>query len=141
MSYTEEIFAAIDREVKPLIAERDALFEDNARLSKWVEDLQSGMYVNCVYCGHQYGPSKSMPVSMADVLKAHVENCPKHPMSQLKDALNGMIGLVQLFSHNSDIPASVRRLMTSNNRFLDALACFPDTDWNEYGIATPAQRD
>ncbi|MHB8272785.1 hypothetical protein [Bradyrhizobium sp.] len=54
------------------------------RLEKWIADLQSGMYVNCVYCGHQYGPSKTTPVSMADALKAHIEECPKHPMSELK---------------------------------------------------------
>jgi hypothetical protein len=84
MSYAETMIAAIEAEVKPLIAERDALFEDNARLSKWVSDLQSGMYVNCVYCGHRYGPGETTPVSMADALKAHVEKCPKHPMSALK---------------------------------------------------------
>jgi hypothetical protein len=53
-------------------------------LHQWIDDLLSGMYVNCVYCGHRYGPSKKTPVSMADVLKAHIEICPKHPMSALK---------------------------------------------------------
>jgi len=56
-------------------------------LEKWVNDLQSGMYINCVYCGHRYGPSESMPASMADVLKRHIEQCPKHPMSTLKKEL------------------------------------------------------
>lgn len=60
---------------------RDAEIE---RLKKWVDDLQSGMYVNCVYCGHRYGPSDNTPVSMSDVLKEHVESCPKHPMSGLR---------------------------------------------------------
>jgi len=54
------------------------------RLEQWVADLQSGMYINCVYCGHRYGPNHDAPVSMADVLKEHVENCPEHPMRQLK---------------------------------------------------------
>jgi hypothetical protein len=54
------------------------------RLRQWVNDLQSGMYVNCVYCGHRYGPAKETPVSMASVLKAHIEQCPEHPMSKLK---------------------------------------------------------
>lgn len=57
------------------------------RYKRWVNDLQSGMYVNCVYCGHRYGPEKDTPVSMADVLKAHVEKCPEHPMSKLKTEL------------------------------------------------------
>lgn len=55
-----------------------------ARLKQWVNDLQSGMYINCVYCGHRYGPQDEVPSSMADVLKEHVEQCPEHPMSALK---------------------------------------------------------
>lgn len=54
------------------------------RLRGWVQDLQSGMYVNCVYCGHRYGPGETAPVSMANALKAHIEQCPQHPMSQLR---------------------------------------------------------
>ena len=63
----------------------DAQAAEIARLKAWVDDLQSGMYVNCVYCGHRYGPGETTPVSMADVLRAHVESCPKHPMSALKE--------------------------------------------------------
>lgn len=58
--------------------------KDNARMQDWVNDLQSGMYVNCVYCGHRYGPEDQVPTSMADALKEHIEHCPKHPMSALK---------------------------------------------------------
>lgn len=54
------------------------------RLQKWASDLQSGMYINCVYCGHRYGPRENTPISMADVLKEHIEKCPAHPMSALK---------------------------------------------------------
>lgn len=57
-----------------------------ARLKQWVDDLQSGMYVNCVYCGHRYGPEATTPVSMAEALRRHVEQCPKHPMSAIKTA-------------------------------------------------------
>ena len=66
---------------------RPRLLEEIKRLNVWVSDLQSGMYVNCVYCGHRYGPGETTPVSMADALKAHVEGCPKHPMSALKAEL------------------------------------------------------
>ena len=55
-----------------------------AALKKWVNDLQSGMYINCVYCGHRYGPNVSTPVAMADVLKEHIEKCPKHPLSEAR---------------------------------------------------------
>lgn len=61
------------------------------RLQKWVTDLQSGLYVNCVYCGHRYGPGETTPVSMADALKAHVEQCPAHPMSALKTLLVNIV--------------------------------------------------
>lgn len=70
---TEEVYQELE-------AERD-------RLKQHVADLQSGMYVNCVYCGHRYGPTECTPVSKADVLKAHVEVCPEHPMSELRASL------------------------------------------------------
>jgi len=61
-------------------AERD-------RLQQWVHDLQAGCYINCVYCGHRYGPDDEIPATMADALKEHIEQCPKHPMSALKAEL------------------------------------------------------
>ena len=57
------------------------------RYKEWVNDLQSGMYVNCVYCGHRYGLADKVPVSMAESLKQHIENCTEHPMSKLKAEL------------------------------------------------------
>ena len=57
------------------------------RYKAWVDDLQSGMYVNCVYCGHRYGPTETTPVSMADALKEHIEHCPEHPASRLRAEL------------------------------------------------------
>jgi hypothetical protein len=60
------------------------LLAEIARLTQWTNDLQSGMYVNCVYCGHQYGPTDKVPSTMAQILKTHIESCTKHPMSALK---------------------------------------------------------
>lgn len=54
------------------------------RYENWVADLHSGMYVNCVYCGHRYGPEDEVSATMAEALTNHIENCPKHPMSALK---------------------------------------------------------
>ena len=72
-----------------LEAENAFLREENAllcrrlsRYEQWVADLQAGMYINCVYCGHRYGPDDEVPASMADVLKAHIEVCPEHPLSK-----------------------------------------------------------
>lgn len=69
---------------RALLDDATALLDALDQMEAWVTDLQSGMYVNCVYCGHRYGPEDSVPATMADALKEHVEQCPKHPMSALK---------------------------------------------------------
>lgn len=71
-------------EMREFLQKSIELFNENDRLQQWVKDLQSGMYINCVYCGHRYGPESEVPASMADVLKEHIAKCPKHPMSKLK---------------------------------------------------------
>lgn len=71
--------------------ERDAMQVEVDHLQAWVHDLLSGMYVNCVYCGHRYGPSPDTPVSMADALKAHIVVCPRHPLAQLRAAVQGVV--------------------------------------------------
>jgi len=66
---------------------KDELIAENKRLEKWVNDLQSGMYINCVYCGHRYGPKDEVACSMQDVLKKHIEKCPKHPLSAAREMI------------------------------------------------------
>jgi hypothetical protein len=68
-------------------SERDTALRERDEVRRWVSDLQSGMYVNCVYCGHRYGPDPGTPVAMADVLKAHIQACPRHPMAKMREAL------------------------------------------------------
>jgi hypothetical protein len=75
-----EAEASFGAELDPELA---ALREENARLKQWISDCQAGMYINCVYCGHRYGPDPGTPVAMADILKAHIAECPAHPMSDL----------------------------------------------------------
>ncbi len=70
------------------------LQQDNKRLQEWVNDLQADKYINCVYCGHRYGPDTEVPAAMADVLKEHIESCPKHPMSALKAERTALRALV-----------------------------------------------
>ena len=75
-------------EIKELTEVLDAL--DNAE--RWVADLQSGMFINCVYCGHRYGPKGTTAATlkesgcktMAEALTQHIENCPSHPLSAMK---------------------------------------------------------
>jgi hypothetical protein len=58
---------------------------------RWIDDLHSGMWINCVYCGHCYGPRHATPATlpearepaMADALRQHIAQCPAHPMSGL----------------------------------------------------------
>lgn len=66
---------------------------ESERLQAWVDDLQSGMFVNCVYCGHRYGPEQTTALTMRKALYQHIAECPKHPLSkanaeieQLKEA-------------------------------------------------------
>ena len=65
----------------------NALSEENTRLKQWVSDLQASCYVNCVYCGHRYGPDDEVPVAMAEALRQHIAQCPEHPLSKEKAAL------------------------------------------------------
>jgi len=68
--------------------------EEVKQLQQWIDDLQSKMYINCVYCGHRYGPQDEVPATlveevatantMAEALKEHIEICEKHPMSKLR---------------------------------------------------------
>lgn len=58
-----------------------------ARLRRWVDDLQSGMFINCVYCGHRYGPSDSVQPTMQKVLYDHIARCPKHPLSRAQQEI------------------------------------------------------
>jgi hypothetical protein len=60
----------------------DELLAENEKLKLWISDLQSGMFINCVYCGHRYGPKDNTPPTMAEVLKEHIKVCPKHPLSK-----------------------------------------------------------
>lgn len=71
------------------------LLAEVKRLGGWVDDLQSGMYINCVYCGHRYGPQDNVPSTMAAALKQHVERCKKHPMSALKTANEHMQAVIE----------------------------------------------
>jgi len=73
----------------------DAQAAEIEKLRRWVNDLQSGMYVNCVYCGHRYGPQEDTPVAMADVLKEHIAQCPEHPLSAANAEIERLRGLLQ----------------------------------------------
>ncbi len=61
---------------------------ENRDLQQWVDDTQSGMWINCVYCGHRYGPDDDLGgQTMREALEAHIATCPKHPLSKALAAL------------------------------------------------------
>lgn len=97
---------ALRGDVASLTDEVEALREKRAKLILWVNDLQSRQYVNCVYCGHRYGPSGDTPVSQADVLKEHIENCPEHPMSKLKQRVHGVACSIQSYLMGEEVEKS-----------------------------------
>lgn len=103
---------------------------DEARA--WVKDLQSGMYINCVYCGHRYGPKENTPSSRADVLTAHIEQCPQHPMSALKTQLATVKAerdrLQEVNSINADLRDGLHRASKEHAALRTALAQ-PVTRW------------
>jgi hypothetical protein len=61
------------------------LVRECARLRMWVRDLHSGMWLNCAFCGHRYGPGDALEAStMIDALRAHIAQCPEHPMTAMR---------------------------------------------------------
>ena len=50
LAHRKDVVAEID----PALKELAVLRAENGRLQAHVDDLQSGMYINCVYCGHRY---------------------------------------------------------------------------------------
>lgn len=68
------------------------------QLQAWVDDLQSGMFVNCVYCGYRYGPEQTTALTMREALYQHIAKCPKHPLSKA----NAEIEQLQEAKSNSD---------------------------------------
>ena len=53
MNVIDELEEAINREMKPVIAERDALFDDNARLSRALEHIRDNGHWLGLYSIHK----------------------------------------------------------------------------------------
>jgi hypothetical protein len=61
-----------------MLSEKE-LIEEIATLQRWIDDLHSGMYLNCLYCGfrHSVGATRQE-------MQEHIFYCEKHPLSKLK---------------------------------------------------------
>ena len=85
----DEFYPAWREETSEIAALRTQL----AAVERWVDDLQSGLFINCVYCGFRYGPRDThveslddpkATASMRDALTAHVQRCSKHPLATVE---------------------------------------------------------
>jgi hypothetical protein len=88
-----ETITARDTEIEDLKRELLECSATEEGLRNWIRDCQAGMYINCVYCGHRYGPDDEHAAtlvedgatpSMQEALRAHIAECPDHPMSALR---------------------------------------------------------
>jgi len=61
------------------------LQDEIKRLTEWIGDLQSGLYVNCIYCGHRYPPGT--PDVRDQALYNHIKDCLYHPLSKALDQI------------------------------------------------------
>jgi hypothetical protein len=73
---------------KPSPKEVEIITKEIEALQQWIKDVQGKTFVNCIYCGHRYGAASTTPVALADIMKQHVAQCPKHPLSVTKKALS-----------------------------------------------------
>ena len=125
-----------------LWADREAeLLAEVERLRQWVADLQSGLYVNCVYCGHRYGPGETTPVSMADALKAHIERCREHPLSKLRaEHERALAALTSISQQCGNVIFNCRQRPADNARHLgswDGVKAFADAALKSFGREPP----
>lgn len=98
-------------------------------LEQWVDDLQSGMYINCVYCGHRYGPNSVGKTTMRKALGKHISKCPKHPLSAAKAEITVLKESVESWKREyrlinaAQIAAEerVKELEAENKRLKEAL--------------------
>lgn len=74
------------------ITEIKELQAKNKELEIWIDNLQSGTVITCVYCGHIHSVQKnSHPLTVREALRKHIEICPKHPMSKSKTEMEAKI--------------------------------------------------
>ena len=133
----------------------------NEQLEQWIDDLQSGMYINCVYCGHRYGPNsgpstKKFNITMRKALEEHISSCPKHPLSAAKAEITVLKESVESWKREyrlinaAQIAAEerVKELEAENKRLREALEYIHEY-WNgdyndaesQLGIITSSARD
>ena len=87
---------------KPSPKEVEIITKEIESLQQWIRDVQGKTFVNCIYCGHRYGAASITPVALADIMKQHVAQCPKHPLSVTKKSLEEAATLLETVSINAE---------------------------------------
>ena len=73
----------------------DRAIREIHKLRSWVNDLQSQLFLNCVYCGHRTDPEDYHEQEVWQVLQEHAEQCEHHPMYTLKQKMLGFESFIQ----------------------------------------------
>lgn len=81
-----DVIARLQRELKNARAATEVAIHEHAqevsKLRQWVRELQSGLYLNCVFCGENFTGQENF-----NRLTNHIRECPEHPLSRLLTAL------------------------------------------------------
>ncbi len=56
---------------------------------EWIDRLEDGRIVTCVYCGHAYPPETQR--SKRKILYEHIKLCPKHPLRHAEEQIATLI--------------------------------------------------
>lgn len=95
----------------------EELIGENIRLTNWKNDLLSGMYVNCIYCGHNYGLTEFTPEIMDEELARHVEHCERHPLHEAKETISNLEATIRnMFNYNTELAIRLNDLSKENTR-------------------------
>lgn len=94
---------------------------EERRLMRWVTDLLSGKYVNCVYCGHRYGPTDTTPTSMSEILTEHIKHCEHHPLNSAIEVIKQLLPTAQFSCGTCE-------------NINDAIICFQCNNYNQWRL-------
>lgn len=116
-------FAAVSTECERISARLNEANQTVAAQRRWIEDLQSGQWVNCVFCGHRYIPREASPTDPTALLRSHIASCAKHPLHETREALLELYAWaheLQRFAHH--MPDGGAAMQESIDRAKRALA-------------------
>jgi predicted nucleic acid-binding Zn-ribbon protein len=87
------------------LSERVEKYEDAlAEKEKEIERLSELLWgMRCVYCGEIIGKDKKNQDVAVEMLKAHVESCPKHPLTQANEQIAALREQITALKEKDDL--------------------------------------